>query len=713
PPPRAPSVCDLNSADSGAGGKKLAGFSTLRRYVNVMLYGYLENGSRMGILEYQAYLRILNCLITIFLVPEDERRVLVKDVQPNSRAYEVMRLVQENFSEQITLAGLAKQFYVSEAHLSRELKRSLGISFREYLNRVRCEHAETDLSRTSKSIARIALDNGFSSIAMFDKTFVDIYGATPSAYRKNTKKQMEANLERRRALEEKTAAELKTVIFGEAAKARTAASHASADVSHFEPYEKIWSKVINIGNALDLLNPKIQAHVRHVKNALGIQMARFWGVWDKDMMIFPHDGLDGLNFSKLDDCLHFLLSNDIRPFIQVGPIATKSIGAEVYSSVVHKFDTPVIKFSADKWGILIDELMRHLVSRFGEREVKRWRFEMWSPGPWDLDWYHWYTEEHFAAFFHSIKRHVPAAKVGGCEFFRHEHAGKLGASAAFWKARGAVPDFLSYSGFPYASAEQYLLDWVTSRDFLSENIRNIKAEMCESGLADIPLYITSWNVTMSNRNLFNDTVFKGAYIIKNVIDAIGNVDLLTYFVASDAYSEYYDSQRLLYGGCGLMSKDGIAKPAMHAFAFLDKLCDNLVAKGGNYIITRDAEGQVVIAYHNMKAFNYLLGRREVTYNNLNIFFEDTEPLHLVIGLTHMPAGEYKLRRRSVHAKSGSLLDEWLRYGDNAEIWQEEIRCLAGIVTPRTTIKKNTVTDGTLKLGLTVKANEFGIIEVFR
>ena len=706
-------IFDLDSTDSHMSNQKQNAYDTVRKNARVLLYGYLENDSRIGILEYQVYLRLLNSLVSLFLLPPEDSRVLDKNAEVSERTYDIMRFVQANYGEQISLAGLAKQYYVSEAHLSRELKRSLGISFRDYLNRIRVDHAVEELLQTEKSIARIAFDNGFSSIAMFNKTFGESYGMTPSAYRANGKRQLESEREYRKELEEKTAAELKVLIFG--AKGKGARSHTrevTADTSRFAPYQKMWNNVVNVGNASDLLNSKIQEHIVYLKNVLGIRSVRFWGVWDREMMIFPRDTLDDLNFSKLDDCLDFLLANNLKPFIQLGPIATKNIGSEIYSTVVHRFDTPVLKFDADTWGRLIERFAKHLLARFGAQEIGGWYFEMWSPGPWDADWYDWYTEDHYVSFFRAIKKYAGPAAVGGSEFFQVEQTSRqLKASADYWRQKNAMPDFLSYNGFPYDKWDGTQLPWITAPYALSTAIRNMKRDIKECGLADRPLFITSWNLTMSNRNLFNDTVFKGAYIVKNVIDAIGNIDLLAYFVVSDAYSEYSDSSRLLYGGCGLVSKDGIAKPAMYAFMYLSRLCDQLVAKGENYVITRDLHGKLSLVYHNMKEFNYLLGRREPTYENLHLFFKDTDPLDIQIDLVNLVNGEYKVRCSTVHSDSGSLLDEWLRFGVETELNQDELRYLDRISTNRITVKRQSVTDGTMTIKLNVRANEFGLIEI--
>ncbi len=43
-------------------------------------------------------------------------------------------------------------------------------------------------------------------------------------------------------------------------------------------------------------------------------------------------------------------------------------------------------------------------------------------------------------------------------------------------------------------------------------------------------HISEWGFSVSNRNILNDTVFKAAYIVKNCINIIGQVDVLAYWM---------------------------------------------------------------------------------------------------------------------------------------------------------------------------------------
>lgn len=46
-------------------------------------------------------------------------------------------------------------------------------------------------------------------------------------------------------------------------------------------------------------------------------------------------------------------------------------------------------------------------------------------------------------------------------------------------------------------------------------MQKVKRYMAESGIEETyPVYVTEWNLTISDRNYINDTCFKGAYVVK-------------------------------------------------------------------------------------------------------------------------------------------------------------------------------------------------------
>ena len=53
--------------------------------------------------------------------------------------------------------------------------------------------------------------------------------------------------------------------------------------------------------------------------------------------------------------------------------------------------------------------------------------------------------------------------------------------------------------------------------------------MEDCGASHKKLYLDLWNNTISSRNVLNDAVYRGAYIINNAIDALGEVDQLCFW----------------------------------------------------------------------------------------------------------------------------------------------------------------------------------------
>ena len=45
--------------------------------------------------------------------------------------------------------------------------------------------------------------------------------------------------------------------------------------------------------------------------------------------------------------------------------------------------------------------------------------------------------------------------------------------------------------------------------------------------------------------------------MKSVIDCLGKTDVLGYWLGSDIFAEHMDNRKILFGGCGLLSIQGI------------------------------------------------------------------------------------------------------------------------------------------------------------
>ena len=98
---------------------------------------------------------------------------------------EIDASIRRRDDEALTLARLSRRFGFSPTHISRKFREISGMSFREYLRCRRLAFAVIRLRDTDEGILDIALDFGFSSHEAFTRAFKDLYGVTPSEYRRH------------------------------------------------------------------------------------------------------------------------------------------------------------------------------------------------------------------------------------------------------------------------------------------------------------------------------------------------------------------------------------------------------------------------------------------------------------------------------------------------------------------------------------------------
>lgn len=95
--------------------------------------------------------------------------------------------ISEHFREDISLADVAAQAYMSGSYFSRKFKKITGLNFSEYLTSTRIKAADDLLLQTSLSIAEIAASCGFGDANYFGDIFKKHKGMSPTKYRRMRK----------------------------------------------------------------------------------------------------------------------------------------------------------------------------------------------------------------------------------------------------------------------------------------------------------------------------------------------------------------------------------------------------------------------------------------------------------------------------------------------------------------------------------------------
>ena len=95
--------------------------------------------------------------------------------------------IDKNYQRKIELEDIAKIGGYNVNYTSQFFKRQLGVSFLEYVLRLRLREATVSLANSTASVAHIAANCGFADIKAFNVAFKKHFHTTPSEYRKQAK----------------------------------------------------------------------------------------------------------------------------------------------------------------------------------------------------------------------------------------------------------------------------------------------------------------------------------------------------------------------------------------------------------------------------------------------------------------------------------------------------------------------------------------------
>ncbi len=87
------------------------------------------------------------------------------------------------FTELLSVEDVAQECHVTVAHLIRSFNRYLGMTPKQYMDRLRVEMACDLLKYTGKSMEEVAELSGFSEARQMRRVFREIMGVTPREYR--------------------------------------------------------------------------------------------------------------------------------------------------------------------------------------------------------------------------------------------------------------------------------------------------------------------------------------------------------------------------------------------------------------------------------------------------------------------------------------------------------------------------------------------------
>jgi len=132
--------------------------------------------------QYESVLRLL----TIFAqhLSTLGNQLVIKETAAESPVITKARLyISDNQAGEISLPQVAKAVNMSAFYFCKMFKRATGLTFTDYLARVRVEKVKNLLLNPHKRVSEAAYEAGFQSLSQFNRVFRRVAGEAPSAYR--------------------------------------------------------------------------------------------------------------------------------------------------------------------------------------------------------------------------------------------------------------------------------------------------------------------------------------------------------------------------------------------------------------------------------------------------------------------------------------------------------------------------------------------------
>lgn len=95
----------------------------------------------------------------------------------------MLEYIHANYGQEVTVDQIASAAAVSERECMRCFKNTIGTTPMQYLKQYRVQTAMRLLSTTDNLVGDIGCACGFADMSYFSKTFRELQGCTPSAYR--------------------------------------------------------------------------------------------------------------------------------------------------------------------------------------------------------------------------------------------------------------------------------------------------------------------------------------------------------------------------------------------------------------------------------------------------------------------------------------------------------------------------------------------------
>jgi xylan 1,4-beta-xylosidase len=427
------------------------------------------------------------------------------------------------------------------------------------------------------------------------------------------------------------------------------------------PLSSAWRECVGTGRLNLALRADYLASLARVQREIGFAHIRGHGLLSDDMGVYRTQEVAGhthhrYNFSYVDQVHDAFLDLGIRPFLELGFMPSQlASGSQTVFWWQGNVTPPA---DMQEWVDLVRALLRHLIDRYGIKELRRWPIEVWNEPNLDIFWERADQEAYFRLYEATarvVKEVDASLQVGGPAI--SPGSDQWWAPFADFVSTHDVPiDFVSRHA--YSSREPQLIPFGSYQELLPPQelltqFGAARAHLAGTALAGLPVHITEFNTSYRPDNPIHDTAYNAAYLAPVLAGGGELANSFSYWTFSDVFEELNIPTAFFHGGFGLLTHRQVAKPTYHLYTFMARMGADVLARGDDHLVCRDPSGRVTV-----------LAWQPVGGTNAPDASERHE-VHLSVPMTNVQGtygtGVFMLRER-VNEADGNAFAAWRELG---------------------------------------------------
>jgi len=666
-----------------------------------------------------------------------------REIRYSEKMRQVLLFLNAHFTENISLHEVAVQNYMSSGHLSRQFEKLMNQHFSDYLRMLRLKQAVRLLRSTDLSIIEIAEASGFHNVNTLTTNFRNEYGKTPSSYRNHI--ETEYDIQENESIEKGYLVRLLKYAPEEESWSPLNRQYRETEkhrVNIWETQGTLKSNrnlSVGLGCAANFFIEGCKEALLRCVREIGFQYVCVNGIFDESLNVY-HENMDGtpwFNYTYMDMVLDFICSTGARPWLVLSHTPEKLLNEK---KMIYNDGHIQLPVDLEKWNVLLENVLDHLMKRYGADKVNNWRLGIFPPlyisyGLFTMEDY----LEYYRCTWNKIREYFPEIVITGGTFdigyLRLDGPELLTGFLEYCKKFQCMPDELSlqsfaidYSAIPRKEIEARILVKVTKKDaepapphqdcdLLRHELEFIRRILCQNGLDNLPVSIIQWGSTIWSYDLGNDTCYKASYVVKNCMENIGSYAALNYNIFYDTAFNRENPSPVFYGDGGMFTYTGIPKAVFHAYVLMSRLEKVILYRNEGCLIScsEDREHIQVLMYHychyNFEVhLDQVLPKEEQLTIDRYYAFEDSGIRNFQFSLDGLSKGLYDKETYIINRKNGSSYDIWSRMGAPAVLSQKQKEYLENMSEPGYQYELLRVSDsGGMLLSATIDPHEVRLV----